>query len=538
MSRLFGIETEYGIAVEGQPDTDPVQQSVELIKSYRSDDFRPMWDYRGEDPFRDERGFRAEVLHEHPDEKAYQEQDQQRSESFVEIKGARILTSGARLYNDHAQPEYSTPECQNLFELVAHDKAGERILRQCAERRRESSGQQVELYKNNTDFSGHSYGCHDNYLMQRQVPFDYLKESLLPFLVTRQIYAGAGKIGIESESGMESFGCFQLAQRSDFFHVEVSVDTMHRRPIFNTRDEPHADPAKYRRLHGIAGDANMSEYATALKIGTTALVIDLIERRLIPERFAIADPIQTIKDISRDQTYKWEFKLRNCLTTSAVDMQSEYLNLAQKHLDPSIGQNDWILAEWEATLSQLQAEPMELSDRLDWVAKRWLLETFAEEEGVELDDPWLQSLDLAYHNIDPEISLYYGLEAQGIMRRLVTDQQIEYAIHNPPADTRAYFRGTVLNRFGNYVESIQWDHITLKSNQRAKVPAGENSLPSSRRIVNNPGTSANNLSTINMNDMADTETANQYNRHLDQSETVEELIAGANEISEVNRPST
>ena len=182
-------------------------------------------------------------------------------------------------------PEYSTPECSSLFDLVAHDKAGERILQRCAETRSQKLGKRVLLYKNNTDFHGHSYGCHDNYLMAREVPFETLKQGIMPFFITRQIFAGAGKIGIETEAGLATPGHYQLSQRSDFFHVEASVDTMHNRPIVNTRDEPHADASKYRRLHGIAGDANMSEYATALKVGTTALVITLIEQRRCRRRW-------------------------------------------------------------------------------------------------------------------------------------------------------------------------------------------------------------------------------------------------------------
>ena len=499
MQRLFGIETEYGITLESEEHVDPVSQSVELIKSYRQDDFRPMWDYSGEDPFQDERGFRAKTLQEHPDEREHQEADRQRNLSFVEIKSDLILTNGARLYNDHAHPEYSTPECCSLFQLVAHDKAGERILQQCAVRRSEKLGKRVLLYKNNTDFHGHSYGCHDNYLMARAIPFDDLKVSIMPFFVTRQIFAGTGKVGIETESGLTSAGFFQIAQRSDFFHVEVSVDTMHNRPIVNTRDEPHADPAKYRRLHGIVGDANMSEYATALKIGTTALVLDLIEQKRVPGWFTLQDPLHAIKEISRDQTYQWRFKLANGKSISAIDLQREYLALAQKHLNPQSGDTDWVLTEWESTLDRLEKDPMELTDRLDWVAKKWLLETFIDEERLTWDDPWLQSLDLEYHNIDQEEGLYYELETSGLMRRLVTDRQIESAIHNPPADTRAYFRGKSLDKFRPHIKSIQWDNVTFNTKGKKTV-------------------------SVSMNQLADAKMAEKYNRILDQAQSVEALV--------------
>ena len=494
MQRLFGIETEYGITLENEANIDAVKQSIELIKSYRQEDFRPMWDYGGEDPFRDERGFRAKTLSNHPDEKKEEARDRKHNLSFAEIKSDRILGNGARLYNDHAHPEYSTPECSNLFDLVAHDKAGERILQHCAEARSQQLGKRVLLYKNNTDFHGHSYGCHDNYLMAREVPFDYLKESIMPFFVTRQIFAGAGKLGIETEAGLATPGHFQLAQRSDFFHVEASIDTMHNRPIVNTRDEPHADATKYRRLHGIAGDANMSEYATALKVGTTALVIALIEQRQIPKTLVLANPIDTIKTVSHDQTYRWLVMTADGKTMSAIDHQREYLALAQKFIADAPGETDWILAEWEDTLDALEKDPMTLTDRLDWVAKKWLLETFAEEEAIAWDDPWLQSLDLEYHNIHLEEGLYYGLP----MRRVVTDEHIDTAIHNPPQGTRAYFRGGAVNRFSESIKAIQWDSITFTVNGR----------PIS----------------VDMNALANPEVATQYNQALDESPNVETLI--------------
>ena len=503
MERLFGIETEYGITLENESNLDAVKQSIELIKSYRQEDFRPVWDYRGEDPFRDERGFRADALSNHPDEKEEAARDRERNKknrlSFAEIKSDHILANGARLYNDHAHPEYSTPECKSLFELVAHDKAGERILQRCAETRSEHLGKRVLLYKNNTDLHGHSYGCHDNYLMARAVPFEKLKQGIMPFFITRQIFAGAGKLGIETEAGLATAGHYQLSQRSDFFHVEASVDTMHNRPIVNTRDEPHADPAKYRRLHGIAGDANMSEYATALKVGTTALVITLIEQDKIPERLILANPIDTIKTVSHDQTYRWIVMTADGKTMSAIDHQRQYLALAQKHLSgsevtASLPETDWVLTEWEDTLNALERDPMTLVDRLDWVAKKWLLQTFAEEEDIPWNDAWLQSLDLEYHNINPDEGLYYGFP----MRRLVTDEQIEAALHNPPSGTRAYFRGRAVDRFSAAIKAIQWDSITFTINGRTHE--------------------------VNLNALADAEIARRYNQTLDESPDVGTLI--------------
>jgi len=499
MERLFGIETEYGITLENETNIDAVKQSIELIKSYRQSDFLPTWDYRGEDPFRDERGFRATTLANHPDEKQEETRDRKRNKkenrTFTQIKSDHILVNGARLYNDHAHPEYATPECNTLRDLIAHDKAGERILQHCAHARSKKLGKQVLLYKNNTDFHGHSYGCHDNYLMARNIPFETHKNRIMPFFITRQIFAGTGKLGIETEAGLATPGHYQISQRADFFHVEASVDTMHNRPIVNTRDEPHADPTKYRRLHGITGDANMSEYATALKIGTTALVIELIEQHRIPENLAIANPIDTIKTISHDQTYQWLIMTTDHKTMTAIDHQRQYLEIAQKHAANTTNlETDWILTEWEETLNALETDPMTLVDRLDWVAKKWLLQTFAQEENIEWNDPWLQSLDLEYHNIDPEKGLYYGLP----MHRIVTDEQIETAIQNPPSDTRAYFRGQAVKKFGNAIKTIQWDSITFNVNGRNRE--------------------------INLDALAETETAHQYNHVLDQSSTIETLI--------------
>ena len=228
-------------------------------------------------------------------------------------------------------PEYSTPECTTLRQLVAHEKAGERILAECARRRnlKLPANQEVRLYKNNTDFAGHSYGCHDNYLMRRDVPWDRLVAGVLPFLITRQIFAGAGKMGIEAESSAGQPGVFQISQRADFFSTLVSIDTMNKRPLVNTRDEPHADAQRYRRFHVILGDSNMSEWATALKAGTTALVLELIERGEAPQ-IEIAQPIDATKSISRDQNYDWIIEFSDGRKISAIDVQRLYLEAAQQ----------------------------------------------------------------------------------------------------------------------------------------------------------------------------------------------------------------
>ena len=464
MKRVFGIETEYGITVNGREQVDVVQESIEIVRSYTEHGASMKWDYELEDPHMDARGFRASELLQDTDEAAYYEIDQHRPLSFEEIKSDLVLSNGARFYNDHAHPEYSTPECTTLREVVAQDKAGERVLWECARRRNTRIDEpcEVRLYKNNTDFIGHSFGCHDNYLMARAVPWDRIVTGVAPFLVTRQIFAGAGKMGLECENGQPQPGVFQISQRSDFFSVLISIDTMNRRPIVNTRDEPHADTSKYRRFHCIIGDANMSEVATALKIGTTALVLELIEKGHAPI-IELANAVEATKSISRDPDYDWIVELSNGRKISAIDIQRLYLAAAQEHCDRTEEDARWVLREWESVLNDLQADPMKCVDRLDWVAKKYLLSTFREEEKLDWTDPWLQSIDLEYHNIDPVAGLYYEMVRACTLRRFLAEDEIKNAIFQPPTTTRAFFRGRSVAKFNAAIASIQWDEVVFNT---------------------------------------------------------------------------
>ncbi|HLK58796.1 MAG TPA: proteasome accessory factor PafA2 family protein [Chthonomonadaceae bacterium] len=461
MHRLFGIETEYGIVVDGLGANDWIAESIALVRSYAGKSVGG-WNYRGEDPRRDMRGFTVQHLSTNPDDAQFDLPDAPPL-SREEERSDRILANGARFYNDHGHPEYATPECRSLRDLVAHDKAGERIALAAAQRRAQQRNLAVTLYKNNTDFHGASYGTHEGYLMARSVPTDAVIQGLLPFFVTRQIYAGAGKCGIENDSTSASARTFQLSQRADFFSVEASVDTLHNRPLVNTRDEPHATPRRFRRLHVICGDANMCEYATALKVGTTSLVLKLLEEGLTPP-IKLVDPIRAVKQISRDITFKLAVERQGGPAVTALEIQRLYLNEAKQRLSGLDEDADWTLAEWEATLNALETDPLSLADRLDWVAKFRLLDAFREEENLAWDDPHMQSLDLAYHDIDPEQGLYYGLEQEGEMRRLVTDARIQAAMSCPPADTRAFLRGLFVERFGSVVRSIGWNGVAFKYN--------------------------------------------------------------------------
>src|SRR5690349_9158776 len=341
LMRLFGIETEYGIGRQDQDDIDAVVESMELVRAYLKGPFERRWDYAGEDPHEDARGFRVSGLAQDKEEDEFAKLDAHRPFSFHEMKSDLVLPNGARFYNDHTHPEYSTPECRTLKDLLAQDRAGERIAQRAAHRRNKNlGGSHVQLYKNNTDFHGHSYGCHDNYLVSRSIPFPQLVTGLIPFLVSRQVIAGAGKVGIEAQESGFVPGAYQLSQRADFMETDLSVDTMHNRPILNTRDEPHADPKKYRRLHLIIGDANMCEYATALKVGTTQLVLELIARGAAPA-MELDEPVSAIKQISRDADLKAMVRLKDRRHLSGVEIQECYCEAAQRTLSGKDPETDW-----------------------------------------------------------------------------------------------------------------------------------------------------------------------------------------------------
>jgi len=454
---LFGIETEYGIAVEGKGAGDLVAESRAVVRAYAGKAAGP-WYYKGEDPRNDMRGFHVDKLNYDPEDAQFDSPDQ-KPLPVEEERADRVLVNGARLYNDHGHPEYSTPECASLLDLIAHDKAGERIVLGSAAARMEQEGAgRVHIFKNNTDFHGSSYGTHENYLISRTTPFAQLLSGLLPFFATRIIFTGAGKLGIEPHGDK---GLYQLSQRADFFTEDASVDTLHRRPLVNTRDEPHADPREWRRLHVICGDANMSEFATALKIGTTYLVTSLLELGWQPW-VRLKSATEAIKRISRDQTYRWAVEAETG-AISAVDVQRVYLAAAKDQFTGRGFDTDWTLREWERTLDGLESDPFSLSDRLDWVAKRSLLADYVASEGIGWDDETLPSFDLAYSNIDPEEGLYYALEQAGEMVRLTDEETIRAATTQAPLNTRAALRGHLIEKFSDSIGSVGWNRVVLRT---------------------------------------------------------------------------
>jgi proteasome accessory factor A len=445
--RVLGTETEFGIASRDAATVDPVANSIHVIGAYPGLSApHAVWDYENENPLLDARGFEVDGERERPGP------DYNRQLN-------KVLANGGRLYVDGAHPEYSTPECTNARELVAFERVGERVIAQALDRITESRGrEQFVLYKNNSDGKGNSYGYHENYVLSRSVPFERIIKVLTPFLVTRQIFAGSGKVGAENQTSPVDY---QLSQRADFFETLVDLNTMIKRPIINTRDEPHADPAKYRRLHVIVGDANMAEVSTYLKVGTLAIVLDLLEAEAGLPNIELADPVRAIKQVSRDLQVKETMKLVDGNPTTALAIQRAYLRASMDfyacHDVPQITKD--ILVRWEETLDKLERDPMLLVRELDWVAKRHLMESYMERKGCGWDDPRVRLMDLQYHDVRPGKGLYYTLERGNLVERVVQESEVERAEFSPPLGTRAYFRGRCVNKYAKSIYGASWTSV-------------------------------------------------------------------------------
>jgi Pup amidohydrolase len=454
--RVMGTETEYGISVPGQPGANAMVSSSQIVNAYQAATSararRPRWDFEEENPLRDARGF--DLAREAADSSQLTDEDL----GLANV----ILTNGARLYVDHAHPEYSAPETTDPLSAVIWDKAGERVMAAAATAAAAiPGGQPIQLYKNNTDSKGASYGCHENYLMSRSTPFADIVRHLTPFFVSRQVVCGAGRVSLGAD-GRDSG--FQISQRADFFEVEVGLETTLKRPIINTRDEPHADPEKYRRLHVIIGDANLSEISTYLKLGTTALVLAMIEDRFLAADLGIEAPVSELRAVSHDPTCKHLITLRDGRRMTAVQLQLEYLELARKYTEDRYGgDTDELTADvldrWESVLARLAEDPLLTARELDWTAKLEVLNGYRNRDGLAWSHPRLQLVDLQYADVRPDRGLYNRLAALGRMTRLVTDEQVTRAITEPPDDTRAYFRGRCLRKYPDAVAAASWDSV-------------------------------------------------------------------------------
>ena len=411
------------------------------------------WDYIDEHPGNDARGYSL-------DDYLFPEFETQLVNT--------VLTNGARYYVDHAHPEVSTPECRNALEAVLFDRAGEEIVRRSMQVANEGlpSDSEIVLYKNNSDGKGNSYGCHENYLISRQTPFAQIAQQITTHFVSRQIFCGAGKVGAEHRglTGKNSNpNLFQISQRADFFEEEIGLETTLKRPIVNTRDEPHCDPAKYRRLHVIAGDANMSEVATYLKVGTTSIVLSMIEDDAFPAHLVIKDPVRAVRQVSHDTTLNAVIEMVDGRHLTAAQIQTEIIEAATNYairfgldsVDEQIG-ND-VLQRWRNVVANLQTDPLTVANIVDWVAKKRIIEGFAQRHGLQTTDPRLKAIDLQYHDMRIEkcLALRAGLDV------LCLPQDVMWSMVHPPSSTRAYFRGTVLQRWPSDVVAANWDSVVF-----------------------------------------------------------------------------
>jgi Pup amidohydrolase len=378
-----------------------------------------------------------------------------------------VLTNGARYYVDHAHPEYSSPECRTPRSAAIYDRAGEVVMQRSMDAAKLNlpPGQEIVVYKNNSDGKGNSYGTHENYLMDRTVQFSRIVNSIMPFFVTRQIFTGSGKVGTEFPGASDEVP-FQLTQRADFFEEEVGLETTLKRPIVNTRDEPHSDAQRYRRLHVITGDATMSEFATYLKLGATSIVLCMIEDQFFESRqFSLAASVQAMRWVSWDLTLRKPLDLADGRKMTALEMQWEFLRLAQRYaashgleaVDPDGEQGSEILQMWEGVLTDLERDPLSTADRLDWSAKYRLFDAYRERHNLRWNDARVRALDLQWHDVRPEKSLGFRQP----WRRVIADAEIQHAVFEPPRDTRAYFRGRCLQRFSPWIAAANWDSLVF-----------------------------------------------------------------------------
>ena len=445
---FVGIETEYGIAVTGPQDVNPVQASALLIGAYRDLAGGDVgWDYTEEQPDRDAR---STPLRPPPRELVIDEH------GTVNL----VLTNGARLYVDHAHPEYATPECASARDAVVWDVAGERIVESAA-RHAESrlpAGSTMHIHKNNTDGKGAAYGTHENYLVDRSVPFGLLTRQLLPMFVSRIVLTGAGRVGSEHADVP-----FQISQRADFFEVEIGLETTVRRPIMNTRDEPHADPSRFRRLHVINGDANPGELATYVKVGAMLILLDAVTTGALPDPIELEDPVQAFRVFSHDPTLAAKVRSTDGRSWRAIDLQEYYLEHARRSAEHLGHRADdlVVLARWEAMLIAARSGPESLVGLADWATKLDLIDAFCVRHDLSPTHDRVRMVDLQYHDVRRDKGLHHRLVAAGRVPRITTDEEVERAMHTPPEDTRAWFRGECVRRFPTSVVAAGWDSVVL-----------------------------------------------------------------------------
>ena len=448
VAKVCGIETEYGIHVAGA-DIDPVAASSLIVSAYKDSNWGTAnFDLSSENPTSDARGVNLDDY----------------LDSTIDSKMLNtVLANGARYYVDHAHPEYSSPECRSVRDAVVYDIAGEHILRKSMKNAnaRLPEGVEISLFKNNSDGKCNSYGCHENFLVSREIPFSQLATMITSHFVSRQIFCGSGKVGRESPSGLAVPHGYQISQRSDFFEEVIGLETTLKRPIVNTRDEPHCDSTKYRRLHVIVGDANMSQYSTFLKMGTTALVLSMIEDGYFPDSILIAHPVHAIKQISIDPLLNNTVSLSDGRRFTALDIQEALceraINYVSSHDDIGLHHDEAqiIVDEWFTLLDTLRKNPESLHLKVDWIAKKKLVDGYQSRHHLASGDQRLKAIDLMYHALDEQKCLAKKLP----LIEIVKHDEVLSASRIPPLDTRAYFRGSVVDKWPDQIVNANWDSI-------------------------------------------------------------------------------
>jgi proteasome accessory factor A len=446
---LMGSETEFGISSLDPSEQNHITNSLRLV-GFCPDLPSPecIWDYLGENPLLDLYGRRLEGEREDPD-------------LYSNRALNKPLQNGGRLYVDGAHPEYSTPEVTDPLDLVRYECAGEWIVDRCRQMvDRISPGRGFALYKNNSDGKGNSYGYHENYLVPRSLPVDILVAGLVPYLITRQVFCGAGKVGAEHDRPGVAF---QMSQRADFFETLADINTMVRRPLFNTRDEAHADREKWLRLHVIPGDSNMSQVSTFLKVGTMALVLRLIEDDALGSPPQPVEPVEAFWCISRDLTLRHEVRLKSGGTMTALGIQRWYLEQVQAYAreHPLPGSFPEVIQRWEAVLNALENDPLSPDREVDWVIKHTMIDSYLRHKGLGWDSPKAKAMDIRYHDLDPANGLFFSLRRRDWVSHLVGPEEIANAAKSAPEDTRAWFRGQCLSRFGKAVYGVSWSSVML-----------------------------------------------------------------------------
>lgn len=448
---LSGIETEYGLSIEGEGAEGLLDQSMALVRGFPGERLSFRWDYTQESPRKDLRGFSLDHLAVDPTDASF---DQGRSQlPGPDLRSDQVLINGARFYNDHGHPEYSTPEAWSSLEAALLDRAGENLLIKSAAALEEKIQRRVKVYKNNTDFHGASYGTHESYLVPRSISFDALYQALLPLLIARQVLVGAGKVGSESGEWCD----YQICQRADFYVEPVNAETLYRRPIFNTRDEPHADPRLWMRLHVICGDACMMVGATARKLELVKLGIRLALADDAP-RWRISDPVRSAQRISRSPFSEGRVDLEGGSWTTPREILESFLFQAEKIFDLP-PQELSILEECLGLLESRFKDPAKFARSVDWAAKHSMISGFLQAEGEGWKSPMAQSLDLAYHDIDPEEGLFGALCSMEAVDDQPSTAEIIVRETEVCEPTRALARGTAVRKFADKVIRLSWSSI-------------------------------------------------------------------------------